>query len=77
MGRENFMYEVRSESPRKLAEKELAEYLGVDPDSIPVMLQPSQWPKSQPKWIDDIMTKRHPAEFDSPIRPRLRRPRKK
>ena len=75
--RENFVGEALTESPGKLAEKELAEYLDVKPDSIPVMLHPSHLPKSPQKWLDDIMKKRHPAEFDSPTRPRLRRPRRK
>jgi hypothetical protein len=75
--RENFVDEVLSESPKKLAEKELAEHLKVTPDSIPVLLSPSQWPKSIPKWLADIDNIHHPAEFKSPVRPRLRRPRKK
>jgi hypothetical protein len=75
--RENFVDEVLLESPRKLAEKELAEHLNVAPDSIPVLLSPSQWPKSTPKWLANIGDIHHPAEFESPVRPRLRRPRKK
>ena len=75
--RETFMDEVTSEPPRKLAEKEVAEYLGVEPESIPVLLSSSQWPQSEPKWLVDLAKKHHPAEFDSPIRPRLRRPRRK
>jgi hypothetical protein len=75
--RENFVHEVLEKSPRKLAEKELAESLGVTPESIPVLLSPSQWPKSEPKWLADLDDIHHPAEFRSPVRPRLRRPRKK
>jgi hypothetical protein len=75
--REKFSDEVCSDSPRILGEKELAEYLKVKPESIPVILDPSHWPKSNTKWLEDNMAKRHPAEFDPPHRPRLHRPRKK
>ncbi len=75
--RDDFIGEAVTDPPRTLAQIELAQELEVESDSIPIMLSPSGLPQSEPRWLKELIKFRHPAEFDPPIRPRLRRPRKK